>query len=329
MACVLAFALASLAAFPVLARCQGSNQIAALPPETRATLRAAVDAAPFAQGNLWRATRGDQVLHLIGTYHLDDPRHDAVMARLAPLLDQTATLLVEAGPAEEAALLKAINEDPSMIFVMDGPTLPEVLPPETWLKLQRALTARSVPVMLGAKMQPAYLSILLAIPPCAVTDLTGVQNGLDKRLVNQAEARGVPVQALEPYDVVFGIFAILSENDPLGLLQMSLAMEDQSEDLFATLADSYFAEDSRMIWEFSRWWTLQTPGMDPAEVEADFALMEDTLVIQRNRAWIPVIEAALDKGPVLAAFGALHLSGEDGVLALLERAGFTVERLEL
>ena len=32
---------------------------------------------------------------------------------------------------------------------------------------------------------------------------------------------------------------------------------------------------------------------------------------------------------VLAAFGALHLSGTDGVLALLERRGFTLERLDL
>ncbi|MFY8146044.1 MAG: TraB/GumN family protein [Rhodobacter sp.] len=34
-------------------------------------------------------------------------------------------------------------------------------------------------------------------------------------------------------------------------------------------------------------------------------------------------------GPALAAFGALHLSGPDGVLALLQQAGFAVERLEL
>ena len=84
-----------------------------------------------------------------------------------------------------------------------------------------------------------------------------------------------------------------------------------------------------MIWEYSRWLTLQTPGMDPARVEGDFARMEASLMTERNRAWIPVIEAAAANGPVLAAFGALHLSGEDGVLALLEREGFTLERLDL
>jgi uncharacterized protein len=329
MACVLACVLGSLAAVPALARCQGSNQIAALPPETRATLRATVDAEPFAQGNLWRATRGDQVLHVIGTYHLDDPRHDAIMARIAPLLDQAATLLVEAGPEEEAALQRAMAEDPSLMFVMDGPTLPEVLPAETWTNLQDALRARSIPVPLGAKMQPAYLSMILAIPPCAASALTEAQNGLDKRIIRQAEARGMAVRALEPYHVLFDIFAGMSDTDQRDMLKISLAMDDQSEDAFATMQDSYFSEDSRMIWEFSRWQTLQAPGFDPAGLEADFAMMEEALLTTRNRAWIPVIEAALADGPALAAFGALHLSGQDGVLALLERAGFALERLEM
>ncbi len=56
--------LAAAAVLPARAACEGRNQIEALPPETRTALRAAADAAPFAKGNLWRATRGDEVLHL-------------------------------------------------------------------------------------------------------------------------------------------------------------------------------------------------------------------------------------------------------------------------
>ena len=112
------------------------------------------------------------------------------------------------------------------------------------------------------------------------------------------------------------------------MLDLALALDDQSEDVLAALQDAYFGEDSRLIWEFSRWQAAQVLGMDTAAVAQDFALMEDRLMSARNRAWIPVIEAALEEGPTLAAFGALHLSGEDGVLALLERAGFALERLE-
>lgn len=326
---VLASLLACLAAGPATATCTGANQIALLPEPVRADLVARVEAAPFARGNLWRATRGAEVLHLFGTYHLDDPRHDALMARVAPLVDASATVLVEAGPKEEAALQADLARDPSLMFVTDGPTLPELLPPDTWARLRAALAARSIPAFLGAKMQPAYLSMLLGIPPCASEMLQGRPNGLDQRVIARAETADRAVRALEPHDTIFRIFGRMTPDESVEMLQLSLAMDDQSEDVFATLLASYFAEDSRMIWEYSRWQTLQTSDMDATRVDADFARMEEMLMLERNRAWIPVIEAALADGPVFAAFGALHLSGQDGVLALLERQGFTLERLPL
>jgi uncharacterized protein YbaP (TraB family) len=321
--------LAAATALPARAACEGRNQIDALPPETRAALRAAADAAPFARGNLWRATRGDQVLHVIGTYHLNNPRHDALMARLTPLIDAASTVLVEAGPAEETALQAALAADPSLMFITDGPTLPESLAPATWDRLKDALRARSIPPFMGAKMQPAYLSMLLGIPPCALESVTEPQNGLDRRIIARTQERGIPLRALEPYTVVFDIFSDMLITDQLAMLELSLALDGQSEDVFATLTDAYFAEDSRMIWEFSHWQALQVPGLDAMQVAEDFALMEDRMITARNRAWIPVIETALADGPALAAFGALHLSGPDGVLALLERAGFALERLEM
>lgn len=327
----LAAALVALSLAPAArAACVGADQIDLLPPETRAELIARVDAVPYPRGNFWRATRGDQVVTLVGTYHLDDPRFDALMEPLERLVDASTTLLVEAGPMEEAELQKALGRDPSLMFVIDGPTLPETLPPETWAALKQALTARGIPAFMGAKMQPAYLSMLLGIPPCAAEALTGggQTRGLDQRLIDAATRLEVPVRALEPYDTIFSIFSGMTAEEQREMLEMALAMDGQTEDAFATMLESYFRQDSRMIWEYSRWLTLQTPGLDPARVEADFATMEASLMVERNRAWIPVIEQAAQDGPVLAAFGALHLSGPDGVLALLEAEGFALERLE-
>jgi uncharacterized protein YbaP (TraB family) len=42
-----------------------------------------------------------------------------------------------------------------------------------------------------------------------------------------------------------------------------------------------------------------------------------------------VIEEAASAGPLVVAFGALHLSGEDGVLNLLAKSGWTIEPLAL
>ncbi len=176
------------------AACTGRNQIDLLPPEVRADLVARVEAAPFARGNFWRATRGDQVITLIGTYHLDDPRFDTLMEQVGLLVDASDTVLVEAGPVEEAELQNALASNPALMFVMDGPTLPETLPSATWDKLKTALSARGIPPFMGAKMQPAYLSMLLGIPPCAAEALQGKSNGLDQRIIDKAAEVEVPVQ---------------------------------------------------------------------------------------------------------------------------------------
>ena len=313
---------------PMAAQCVGSNLITALPAADRAALRARADLQPFAVGNYWQATRDDQVIHIIGTYHFDDPRHSATMATLAPVLANAQTLLVEAGPDEEAALIARLSDEPSLMINTDGPTLPQILPPEDWARLSTALNSRGIPPFMAAKFRPWYLSMMLGIPPCEI-EFAATAKGLDGLLIDAATAQGLGVAALEPYDTIFGIFDAMPQADQLAMITSTLALEDKSTDMSITLADAYFAEEGRLIWEFTKRLTLQLPGYTPEQVEKDFAAMELTLMKNRNRSWIPVITAAAAKGPVLVAFGALHLSGDAGVLNLLATQGYAIERLPL
>lgn len=317
----------SLAGLPAMAECVGRNLIAALPESERAALVAAADAVPFPRGNLWRATRGDQVVHLVGTYHLDDPRHAAMMARLEPIIAQSSNVLVEAGPEEEAQLTRHLARDPSVMVNTTGPTLPELLPEAEWHALADAMRARNIPPFMVAKFRPWYVSMLLSMPTCGLEDATAGR-GLDGMVIDAATARGLPVKALEPYDTLFAIFADLTQQEQVAMIRSTLALEPQAQDNSVTLADSYFAGEGRLVWEYSRMMAHQVPGYSPDQIEADFARMEDAMMTRRNRAWIPVIEQAAAQGPVLAAFGALHLSGETGVLELLRLEGFAIERLD-
>lgn len=318
----------SLASLAQSAECIGNNLLDQIPTEARHQIETNAARAPFSTGNFWRARRGDEVVHLIGTYHLDDPRHAATLAALGPALASAQTLLVEAGPLEEEALQKRITQDPSVIINADGPTLPEIMAEADWQRLASAVAARGMPSFMAAKFKPWYVSILLGIPPCAF-DVQTSPKGLDAMLVAEAKQQGLQVQALEPYDTVFQIFDQMDQQQQLDMILSSLAVEAQANDLAVTLADSYFAENSRLIWELSRYQTAQIPGYTPERADADMAVMEEAMMTTRNRAWIPVIEAAAVNGPVLVAFGALHMSGETGVLALLQDRGFALERLPL
>lgn len=313
---------------PLQAQCVGKNLIEALAPAERAALDAATANAPYSVGNYWRATRGDQTVTLIGTYHLDDPRHATTMAALTPMIAAASTVLVEAGPDEEAALHAHLARDPGVMVITSGPTLPEQLPEAEWQALSAAMRARGIPPFMAAKFQPWYIAAVLGIPPCAMAKAAS-SKGLDGLVMDAATNANVPIKALEPYDTVFGIFGSMSDDDQLSMIKSTLMMEEFSTDYSVTLADTYFSQDTRLIWEFTRLQALAMPGYTPEQIEREFARMEEALMSKRNRAWIPVITAGAESGPILAAFGALHLSGKDGVLALLERAGFKLERLTL
>lgn len=319
--------LLSLAS-PLAAACPGVNLFDALPEATRAELRAAADAAPFARGLLWRATRGGQDLTLVGTYHFDDPRHAPILQRLGPELARASTLLVEAGPEEEAALMAEVGRNPDAMF-STGPTLPERMAEDDWQRLSATMAARGVPGVLTAKMKPWYVAMTLALSPCATAEVARGVKGLDGQLIAAAQARGLPIRALEPHDTVLTLFNDIPPAAQIDMILAALTAAEQADDYTQTLADAYFAEEPRLIWEFTRYETELHSGLSPEAAAEQIALSENLLMARRNRAWIPVIEAALADGPVLLAAGALHLPGETGLLALLEARGFALERLPL
>jgi uncharacterized protein YbaP (TraB family) len=52
------------------------------------------------------------------------------------------------------------------------------------------------------------------------------------------------------------------------------------------------------------------------------------VVIDRNRRWLPILIKMLDQGETaLVVVGAAHLVGEDGLIELLRRRGYTIEQL--
>lgn len=312
---------------PVQAKpCHGQNLITALPPAELSALRAMAD-GPFDHGNLWQARKDGQLITLVGTYHLSDPRFDATLAALAPYVAQAKALLVEAGPAEQSALQSAVTQDPSLMYLTKGPTLPEQLPPADWDQVAKAARARGMAPYVTATMQPWLLASVLEMPACLFPLPKGADQGLDKRLIDLAMAQGTPIVALEPYDAVLKMFAQIPAADQMDMLRQTVALDAQSDDMATTLSDSYFAGDSRLFWAYTSQALLDLPGMTKAKADREMALIDQAMISARNAAWVPVLEGAAQKGPVLAAFGALHLSGDRGVLNLLAQNGWTIQAL--
>nr|WP_111298848.1 TraB/GumN family protein [Paracoccus saliphilus] len=316
------------------ALCEGQNLFRTMSAEQADQIEAATRNVPFRRGLLFEAVRGDQRIILVGTYHFGDPRHQQTVERLRPLIADAAALYVEAGPEEETRLTRALTEDPTLMVDPTGPTLPERLSPPEWQALSQAMVDRGTPAVIVSRMRPWYVAMMLGISPCMIRMMAeegGETGGLDHLLVNEAEAAGVPVRALEPWDTVFTLFTDMTPAQELDMIRAALPAAAHADDYAVTLTDAYFEEDVWKIWEFGRFDAYANSGLPREQVDRQIAFAQTRMMDQRNRDWIePLTDgataAAQEGKPIVAAFGALHLPGEQGVLNLLRQDGFAITR---
>ena len=59
--------------------------------------------------------------------------------------------------------------------------------------------------------------------------------------------------------------------------------------------------------------------------DTKFGKYEDLLMGNRNKNWIDKIKNYTKQKPSFFAVGAAHLGGENGVLNLLQKAGYTIK----
>lgn len=307
-----------------LAQCEGHDLRPGLSDQERAELSATLSGTPYPVGNRWRAIRGDQVIDIIGTVHLDDPRLDAPAGRMRPVIENARVILLEMSADDQDEMTANLSSNPDMLLLANA-ALPDLMDEDAWQALSAAAQARGIPGFMAARMQPWYLSMLLSIPTCASDTLQDAQ-GLDGRIMDMARSAGVPMQSLEAYDTVLDMFRNAPMDEQIAMIQATLVAPDTSEDLFATLLAGYFDEALTESWEVSRLLSRRLSPLDPATSDAMFARMQVDLLDNRNRAWMPVILNAAADGPVVVAVGAAHLQGDTGLLNLLDGAGFTLSR---
>lgn len=323
---ILSLLCVCLLAQPVWADCDGTDLRPTLAGEEAERLSEALAETPFPVGNHWRATRDGKTVHLVGTMHLADPRLEAPIQRLRGVVESADLLLLEMTSEDQAEMQARLASDPDFLLMQDT-TLPELLSEEEWEQMSDALSARGLPPFMAARFQPWYVSIVLAIPPCAALDELSA-GGLDARLEAIAKDADVPRAALEDAQTIFEAFAEQPRETQIDMMLSALVDPEISEDLFATLLASYFDEATAESWAASAILAERYNPIDSNAASDIFGLLEQQLLVNRNRDWIPVIlDALVANDRVVAAFGAAHLPGHVGVVALLQAEGFEIERL--
>ncbi len=323
-------ALLISAALPTasLALCSGASIESYLDADVLAEVDRISDTTLNGKGLIWKAERDNEQITFFGSLHIYDPRLLPLRNEARAALETADLLLVEQTTEQLQEMQRELLADPSLILLPEGKTLIGMIDEATWELLAEAGRARGLPSPMTARFQPWYLVAALGTPPCAMPDIQAGLTGLDAMVMEDANAMGVETRALEDWRDSLRILYEDPIEDQIDMLEMSILPPELEHALFASTFDAYFAGDVARVWELSRAALTLIPDADLSHANEVFDDFADGLLDDRNQSWIDDLESAAAEGPVVAVFGAAHLSGDNGVLNLMSQNGWQITRLD-
>ncbi|MEO3387195.1 TraB/GumN family protein [Mesorhizobium sp. CAU 1741] len=308
--------------------CSGENLMAQMQRDDPALLeRIRAEAEQVANGDalLWRVEKDDtEPSYLFGTMHMSDPRVVSLPSRAQAAFDEASTVVIETTDVlDQSKMMAAMLSDPGLMMFTDETTLFSLLSAQDRASVEAALASRGIPPASVAKMKPWMIAAMVALPACELARKTAGAPVLDLELANSAKAAGKDLAGLESVADQLGAMASLPMEFHLRGLVDTLALGDRVDDVIETMIVLYLDEKTGMFWPFLR---AALPSQD--EDDGGYAAFEETMVTARNRTMAERSGPFLDKGAAFVAVGALHLPGEDGLVALLRDAGYRVEAVE-
>lgn len=256
-------------------------------------------------GLLWRIDKaGAQPSYLLGTMHTADPRVLRIVDDVRPYLmasrSYTMELIMNGG---------AFIDSANAMYFNDGTTLESVVGKAVYARTVQALKARGLPIDDLQHKKPWTVLVALGMPQAK----PGLP--LDFALQWQATLAHKPVYGLETAKEQLDVFDAMSLKDQAAILSATLDQGDKSRGQMTRLTELYLRHDLAGL---GRLGDADMPSGKPEE-----QLMR-RLVMDRNRRMAERLSARLAEGGAFIAVGALHLPGPHGLIALLERRGYTL-----
>jgi uncharacterized protein YbaP (TraB family) len=303
--------------------CRGKDLVAELAKTNgavAATVKAAGDAVANARAILWRIERdGTAPSHLFGTMHSTDPRVTAMPEPARAALAQARAVAIEATGADVQAMLGPTQGRRDLFAMPPGEGLSHHLGAREVERLDRAARERGASAAALDQIQPWLVALMLAEPPCERARLGFGLEMLDARIEAAGRQQGADVVSLEAIDEMLARFTSMPLELQLVQLKAMLTIDAEAEDYHETLVRLYLERRLGETWPLML--ALSEDKQIARRLVDDFQrrLLDERNLVMRDRA-LPLIE----KGGAFIAVGALHLSGDTGLVALLRLTGYKV-----
>lgn len=265
---------------------------------------------PFGQGILFSLSKtGVAPSHVFGTIHSDDVRVTNLPEPVRRALEVADRVAVEVVLDETLLLLSAT----ALVFA-DGRNLPMVLDDELYGRTAAAVESLGIPEIALRQFKPWAVVTMLSVPPAKTGQF------LDLMLYSTVRARGIEVIGLESVSEQLSLFDNLADQEQIELLKETLKNLDRLPLVFENLIQTYLKRDLAGLVRISE--DLAKYG--DTELGVKF---QEKLIDSRNERMVERMLPLLEQGDLFVGVGALHLPGQKGILFILERLGYSVDRV--
>lgn len=290
-----------------------ASLVLAIPMAGSAPARASEPPRPL----LWKLSDADSSVYLLGSFHLLKKSDYPLSADVERALGEAEHVVFEVTPQELA--------DPSVPARMMQRALQpgdaafgKVAAADVVARVNARLAALGLPAAQLGQFEPWMVSITL-VTVLGQSLGYSPEDGLDRHLMARAASLGKSTAGLESLD------SQLDALDATPLAEQLASLEDtvaEGEDMAARLDELHAA------WRGADVATLERLAVSEMRTKTPDTYRR--LNVERNRAWMPQVEALLARGrdnDALVVVGALHLLGPDGLVAQAKARGLRVERV--
>ena len=267
-----------------------------------------------AETSVWTVTKNGNKLFIGGTVHLLVTSDYPLPAAYQKAYARSAKIVLET----DMQKLQSAEFQATMMRELSYPgdvNLRQVIDQQTYKALEQFFTQRGIPMANIIGFKPGMVATMMTMVELQRLGLVGV--GVDAyynaKAINDEKLLG----QLESVETQLNFIANMGVGQEDELLAYSLEDIVKLPNLMQAMKDAWRQGDMK---------TLEKIGITPFRVE--FPSIYQALLVDRNNAWMPQIEAMLKTSEIeFVLVGALHLAGDDGLLSQLTSRGYKVELL--
>ncbi|NOZ96003.1 MAG: TraB/GumN family protein [Acidobacteria bacterium] len=273
------------------------------------TLGAAGTATARDHTCLWKITGDHNAVYLLGSIHMLPPDAWPLPNPMQRAFDHAKRVVFEAdlGDTVGAGMLML-----QRAALPRGTTLSTLLPPELHRRFVAALAKVDGDPETLEGVKPWFASMTLASLELQAAGYQASE-GIDLRLWSEAIEAGKKTGGLETLAHQIEILDSFTMQEQIELLRQTLDELDQVAPQLGTMTQL--------------WRTGQADALAKMLISTfkDAPKAYQKLVVERNQAWLPHIEAMThEDGDVLVVVGVLHLVGPSGLVEALRSHGLLV-----